>query len=48
VTADLSTPLNDIRDTTAAAVTENPANALVVFRASGTPEGTVGTTLIAN
>ncbi|MEU4343157.1 OsmC family protein [Nocardia sp. NPDC023852] len=36
------TPLNDIADATARAVADDLANALVVFRASGTPEGTVG------
>ncbi|MGO4615394.1 OsmC family protein [Nocardia sp. 2YAB30] len=42
MTTDLRTPLNDIADATARAVADDPANALVVFRASGTPEGTVG------
>ncbi len=47
VTTHLSTPLNDIGDATAQAVATDPANALVVFRAAGTPEGTVGSTITA-
>ncbi|WP_069162403.1 OsmC family protein [Nocardia altamirensis] len=45
VTTDLSTPLNDIGDATARAVAADPANALVVFHATGTPEGTVGSAI---
>lgn len=39
--------LNDISAATANAVAQDPANAAVVFRASGTPQGTVGSTIIA-
>lgn len=45
MTTDLGTPLNDIADATAAAVAEDPAKALVVFRADGIPEGTVGSAI---
>ncbi|MFD8247283.1 OsmC family protein [Nocardia sp. NPDC059691] len=45
MTTDVGTPLNDIADATAKAVADDPANALVVFRASGTPEGTVGSAI---
>lgn len=42
-----SLSLNAITDATAKAVADNPANAVVVFRASGTPEGTVGSAISA-
>ncbi|MET7769496.1 OsmC family protein [Nocardia sp. NPDC005366] len=45
MTTDLSTPLNDIVDATATAVAGDPAAALVVFRATGTPEGAVGSAI---
>ncbi|MEU2124784.1 OsmC family protein [Nocardia niwae] len=45
MTTDVGTPLNDIADATARAVAEDPANALVVFRASGATEGTVGSAI---
>lgn len=40
-------PLNDISTATADAVAQDPANAAVVFRASGTPQGVVGSTITA-
>ncbi|MGY2061678.1 OsmC family protein [Nocardia gipuzkoensis] len=43
MTTELGTPLNDITEATARAVAQDPGNAAVLFRASGTPEGTVGT-----
>ncbi|WP_174553551.1 OsmC family protein [Nocardia arizonensis] len=45
MTTDLGTPLNDIGDATAAAVGKDPGAALVVFRAEGSPEGTVGSAI---
>ncbi|MGV9818084.1 OsmC family protein [Nocardia xishanensis] len=45
MTANVSTSLNDITEATARAVAENPAAAQVVFRASGVPEGTVGSAI---
>lgn len=45
MTADTEMPLNDIVDATATAVAADPAQALVVFRAAGTPEGTVGSAI---
>ncbi|MBF6215211.1 OsmC family protein [Nocardia puris] len=42
-----SLSLNAITDATAKAVADNPANAVVVFRASGTPEGAVGSAISA-
>ncbi|MBF6175834.1 OsmC family protein [Nocardia blacklockiae] len=45
MTAETGTPLNDIVDATAAAVADDPATALVVFRAAGVPEGTVGSAI---
>ncbi|RMI32220.1 OsmC family protein [Nocardia stercoris] len=45
MTSDVSTPLNAIVDATAAAIAEDAARAQVVFRASGTPEGTVGSSI---
>ena len=45
MTAETGTPLNDIVDATAGAITDDPANAAAVFRASATPEGTVGSTI---
>ncbi|WP_067821580.1 OsmC family protein [Nocardia inohanensis] len=47
MTTELGTPLNDIVDATAAAVAEDPARAQVVFRATGTPEGVVGSAIAA-
>ncbi|MBB5918190.1 putative OsmC-like protein [Nocardia transvalensis] len=45
MTASTGTPLNDIVDATADAVAGDPAAAHVVFRAAGTPEGAVGSTI---
>ncbi|MEV4129966.1 OsmC family protein [Nocardia sp. NPDC049707] len=45
MTTDVRKPLNDIADATARAVADDPANALVGFRVSGTPEGTVGSAI---
>ncbi|WP_024799628.1 OsmC family protein [Nocardia sp. BMG51109] len=42
MTAETGTPLNAIVDATATAVAADPSNARAVFRASGSPEGTVG------
>ncbi|MEU4314560.1 OsmC family protein [Nocardia sp. NPDC024068] len=42
-----TTSLNEITEATAKAVRENPAGAAVVFRAAGTPHGTVGSTVTA-
>ncbi|MFI1459433.1 OsmC family protein [Nocardia carnea] len=39
--------LNDITASTADAVAQDPANAAVVFRASGIPQGTVGSAITA-
>ncbi|MBF6241014.1 OsmC family protein [Nocardia otitidiscaviarum] len=47
MTADVSTPLNAIADATAQAVAEDPAKALIVFAATGSPQGTVGSTVTA-
>ncbi|MGA6205159.1 OsmC family protein [Nocardia testacea] len=40
-----TTALNDITDATAKAVRDDPAAATVIFRAAGTPQGTVGSTI---
>ncbi|WP_280337631.1 OsmC family protein [Nocardia wallacei] len=45
MTADTGTPLNDIVEATAPAVAADTTQALVVFRAAGTPEGAVGSTI---
>ncbi|UGT43325.1 OsmC family protein [Nocardia yamanashiensis] len=45
MTTELNTSLNAIVDATAHAVAEDPGKAQVVFRASGTPEGTVGSAI---
>ncbi|WP_067835269.1 OsmC family protein [Nocardia lijiangensis] len=45
MTANVSTSLNDITEATVRAVAQNPAGAQVVFRASGVPEGTVGSAI---
>lgn len=42
MTANVSTSSNGITEATARAVAQDPANARVIFRASGVPEGTVG------
>ncbi|MGW5382169.1 OsmC family protein [Nocardia sp. NPDC003963] len=42
-----TTALNDITEATAQAVREDAAKAAVVFRAAGTPLGTVGSTITA-
>ncbi|GAA5063212.1 OsmC family protein [Nocardia callitridis] len=45
MTTNSRTPLNDIVDATAAAIADNPANALAVFRAAGVPEAAVGSAI---
>ncbi|MFE5287086.1 OsmC family protein [Nocardia sp. NPDC056611] len=45
MTTELSTPLNDIVEATGRAVAADPAQATVIFRAAGTPEGTVGSAI---
>lgn len=45
MTTELSAPLNAIVDATEQAVAEDAAKARVIFRASGRPEGTVGSAI---